>query len=72
MFDAENLEHAADSLVGSGSSVEIAAIQSWRSVPGISFLLEQQSYSSAAYTEELTTDRQFLVAALQIVANSVR
>lgn len=73
LFQDDKLEHAADSLLADASDAEIDAIRNWRSILNIRSLLEQQAYSSDAYTEELELwDRGALVTALQVVANAAR
>ena len=71
ILDTERLMHAADSLLGGGSTAEVASLQSWKSVPDIRLLLEQQAYSSAAYTEELESNQVDLLTALQVVSKSI-
>ena len=72
LFQDDKLEPAADSLLADASDAEIDAIRNWRSILSIRSLLEQQAYSSDAYTEELESDREALVTALQAVANAAR
>jgi hypothetical protein len=72
LIEQQRMDQAADSLLGSASTAEVAAIQSWRAIPRMRLLLEEQAYSSAAYTEELEQNREALVAALEIIATPGR
>lgn len=67
IFDDTRLRATADSLLAEASEPELASVQGWRDLPEMRSLLEEQAYSSAAYTEELESDRIALVAALEII-----